>query len=99
MWSWLASIIGGPVITGLTNAYKAKLDAANIQDRIANVSEMSTPMAAGSHIMLSSITRSTGAANTKPNIANCCASGSDAATPSFHEPNTITNVPIITATK
>src|SRR4249919_2434407 len=35
MWSWLASIIGGPVITGLINAYKAKLDAANIQDRIA----------------------------------------------------------------
>ena len=36
-------------------------------------------MAAGSHIMLSSITRRTGAANTKPNIANGCASGSDAA--------------------
>jgi hypothetical protein len=35
MWNWLASIIGGPVITGLINAYKAKLDAANIQDRIA----------------------------------------------------------------
>jgi hypothetical protein len=35
VWSWLASIIGGPVITGLINAYKAKLDAANIQDRIA----------------------------------------------------------------
>jgi hypothetical protein len=35
MWSWLASIIGGPVITGLINAYKAKLDASNTQDRIA----------------------------------------------------------------
>ena len=35
MWSWLASLIGGPVVTGLINAYKAKLDAANIQDRIA----------------------------------------------------------------
>ena len=35
MWTWLASLIGGPVITGLINAYKAKLDAANAQDRIA----------------------------------------------------------------
>ncbi|MBN8956343.1 MAG: hypothetical protein J0H17_07130 [Rhizobiales bacterium] len=35
MWTWLASLIGGPVITGLINAYKAKLDAANTQDRIA----------------------------------------------------------------
>jgi hypothetical protein len=35
MWNWLASIIGGPVITGLINAYKAKLDASNTQDRIA----------------------------------------------------------------
>ncbi len=35
MWTWLASLIGGPVITGLINAYKAKLDAANIHDRIA----------------------------------------------------------------
>jgi hypothetical protein len=26
MWSWLASLIGGPAITGLINAYKAKLD-------------------------------------------------------------------------
>ena len=31
MWTWLASLIGGPVITGLINAYKAKLDAANTQ--------------------------------------------------------------------
>src|SRR5581483_5025999 len=35
MWTWVASLIGGPVITGLINAYKAKLDAANTQDRIA----------------------------------------------------------------
>jgi hypothetical protein len=35
MWTWLASLIGGPVITGLINAYKAKLAAANTQDRIA----------------------------------------------------------------
>ncbi len=35
MWSWLASLIGGPIITGLINAYKAKLDAANSRDRMA----------------------------------------------------------------
>ncbi len=35
MWTWLASLIGGPVINGLISAYKAKLDAANTQDRIA----------------------------------------------------------------
>src|SRR3954447_17675198 len=35
MWSWLASLIGGPVITGLINAYKARLDASNTKDRIA----------------------------------------------------------------
>ncbi len=35
MWTWLASLIGGPVISGLINAYKAKLDAANTQDHIA----------------------------------------------------------------
>jgi hypothetical protein len=35
MWTWLASLVGGPAITGLINAYKAKLDAANTQDRIA----------------------------------------------------------------
>jgi hypothetical protein len=35
MWSWLASLIGGPVVSGLINAYKAKLEAANTQDRIA----------------------------------------------------------------
>ena len=31
----LVSLLGGPVVTGLINAYKAKLDAANTQDRIA----------------------------------------------------------------
>jgi hypothetical protein len=35
MWTWLATLLGGPVITGLIDAYKAKLDAANTQDRIA----------------------------------------------------------------
>lgn len=35
MWSWLAGLIGGPVITGLINAYRAKLDAANTRDRLA----------------------------------------------------------------
>ena len=35
MWTWLASLIGGPVMSGLISAYKAKLDAANTQGRIA----------------------------------------------------------------
>jgi hypothetical protein len=35
MWTWLASLIGGPVVTGLINAYKAKLDASDTRDRIA----------------------------------------------------------------
>jgi hypothetical protein len=35
MWTWLASLIGGPVVTGLINGYKAKLDASNTKDRIA----------------------------------------------------------------
>ena len=35
MWTWLASLIGGPVVNGLINAYKAKLNASNTQDRIA----------------------------------------------------------------
>ncbi len=35
MWSWLASLIGGPIVTRLINAYKAKLDASNTRDRIA----------------------------------------------------------------
>jgi hypothetical protein len=35
MWTWLASFLGGPVVNGLIGAYKAKLEAANTQDRIA----------------------------------------------------------------
>lgn len=35
MWAWLASFLGGPVVNGLINAYKTKLDAANTRDRIA----------------------------------------------------------------
>lgn len=35
MWSWLAALIGGPVVRGMIDAYKAKLDAANARDRIA----------------------------------------------------------------
>jgi len=35
MWTWLASLLSGPVVNGLINAYKAKLEAANTQDRIA----------------------------------------------------------------
>lgn len=35
MWSWLASFLGGPLLTGLISAYKAKLAAANTQDRLA----------------------------------------------------------------
>jgi hypothetical protein len=35
MWGWLANLIGGPVVTGLINAYKARLDASNTKDRIA----------------------------------------------------------------
>jgi len=35
MWSWLASFLGGPLLNGLISAYKAKLTAANAQDRLA----------------------------------------------------------------
>ena len=35
MWTWLASLLGGPVVAGLISAYRVKLDAANTQDRIA----------------------------------------------------------------
>lgn len=35
MWPILANLIGGPVVTGLINAYKAKLEAGNTSDRIA----------------------------------------------------------------
>ena len=55
-------------------------------------------MAAGSHMRLSSITSSTGAAKTKPNMAKACVSGWAAASPSRQEPNTMTNVATTTAT-
>ncbi|MCL4713189.1 MAG: hypothetical protein KJZ73_18270 [Pseudorhodoplanes sp.] len=32
---WLAGKLGGQIVGGLVDAYKAKLDAANTQDRIA----------------------------------------------------------------
>jgi hypothetical protein len=35
MWTWLASFLGGPVINGLINAYKAKLSADNTAEKIA----------------------------------------------------------------
>ncbi len=35
MWSWLASFLGGPLVSALINAYKAKLAATNTQDRLA----------------------------------------------------------------
>src|SRR5262245_9669787 len=70
-----------------------------MKERIANASEMRMPMAAGSHIRLSNITSSTGAANTKPKIANAWVSGWAAAAPSFQEPSKITSVATTTATK
>jgi hypothetical protein len=35
MWTWLASFLGGPVITGIIDGYKAKLAAGNDADKIA----------------------------------------------------------------
>jgi hypothetical protein len=35
MLTWLASLIGGPIITSIIDGYKAKLAAGNTQDRIA----------------------------------------------------------------
>lgn len=35
MWGILANLIGGPVVNGLINAYKAKLEAGNTAERIA----------------------------------------------------------------
>ena len=35
MPGWLASLIGGPIVNGLIEGYKAKLDAASTHDRIA----------------------------------------------------------------
>src|SRR6478672_1229861 len=64
---------------------------------MAKASEMRIPMAAGSHIRLSSITSSTGAAKTKPNMAKPCVSGWAAASPTLQEPNTMTKVATTTA--
>jgi hypothetical protein len=35
MWQWLASFLTGPIVNGAIEAYKAKLDAMNSQDRLA----------------------------------------------------------------
>lgn len=35
MWTILANLIGGPLVNGLINAYKAKLEAGNTTERIA----------------------------------------------------------------
>lgn len=35
MWTWLASFLTGPIISGAINAYKAKLSAENTADKIA----------------------------------------------------------------
>lgn len=35
MLTWLASFLGGPVVNGIINAYKAKLSAENTSERIA----------------------------------------------------------------
>lgn len=35
MWQFLLSLIGGPVIKGLIDGYKARLDAGNTGERIA----------------------------------------------------------------
>lgn len=35
MWALLAQLIGGPIISGLIGAYKAKLEAGNTQEKIA----------------------------------------------------------------
>lgn len=35
MWQFLANLIGGPIVTGLISAYKAKLAAGNTAESIA----------------------------------------------------------------
>lgn len=35
IWKWLADLIGGPIVQGLVNGYKAKLEAGNTSERIA----------------------------------------------------------------
>src|SRR5262249_42875281 len=69
-----------------------------MKERMANASEMRMPMAAGSHIRLSNIMSSTGAANTKPKNANPWVSAWAAAAPSFQEPSTTTSVATTTTT-
>jgi len=35
MWTFLASLLGGPIVNAVIAAYKAKLDAANTRDALA----------------------------------------------------------------
>lgn len=35
IWKWIGDLIGGPVVKGLVDSYKAKLDAGNTSERIA----------------------------------------------------------------
>jgi hypothetical protein len=35
MWGMIANLIGGPIVKGLLNAYKSKLTADNVTDRLA----------------------------------------------------------------
>jgi hypothetical protein len=35
MMGWIVNLIGGPIVRGLIDAYRAKLDAANARDRVA----------------------------------------------------------------
>lgn len=35
MWTIIANLIGGPIVNGLINGYKAKLEAGNTSERIA----------------------------------------------------------------
>lgn len=35
MWTVIANLIGGPIVSGLINGYKAKLEAGNTSERIA----------------------------------------------------------------
>jgi hypothetical protein len=35
MWTWLASLLGGPIVNAVIDGYKAKLAAGNAQDKLA----------------------------------------------------------------
>ena len=35
MWAFLLNLISGPIVNGIINAYKAKLEAGNTSERIA----------------------------------------------------------------